>query len=202
MKFRYELIVGILIIGSIIFIITTYGTCHCKKKRSTCKKHMEGFTDNPDEEEEETTTLNSGIPQMEPLDNRKRTQFVVDNKNTNFNNNRPRISINNASCTECKSIRNNKTGKNELRCICAEPFNTSLGNNMESFDNLSTNFNNITFSNPNSSDSMLDFFKNIMFSTECCPSSYSNDRGCACISPSQYNVLRTRGTNNIPYSDL
>jgi len=79
---------------------------------------------------------------------------------------------------------------------------SSSSDGTESFDNMSSNFNNIMFSNPTSTDQMLDYFKNIMFSTDCCPSSYSTDQGCACISPCQYNILRTRANNNIPYSEF
>ena len=186
MKFRYELIVGILIIIIVIGIMTTYGTCHCKKKRkSKCNKEMEGFDNTGGDVEEE---------EEEKKDNPAPTQSM---DTESF------VSINNASCNKCKwmSKGRGKNGKSSYICSCTEPFNTSMGPTMESFDNLS-NFNNITFSNSNSSDSMLDFFKNVMFSTECCPSSYSTDRGCACISPDQYNVLKTRGSNNIPYSDL
>jgi hypothetical protein len=83
----------------------------------------------------------------------------------------------------------------------------NIGNNAyksrtENFDNMSTNFNNIEFSNANSNDSISSFFKDVLFSTDCCPSSFSTDQGCACISPSQYNVLKTRAGNNIPYSEF
>jgi hypothetical protein len=43
-------------------------------------------------------------------------------------------------------------------------------------------------------------FKNTAFKPECCPNTYSNSMGCACMSTSQYNYLETRGGNNVPYS--
>lgn len=50
-------------------------------------------------------------------------------------------------------------------------------------------------------DEML-MFNNTPFKPECCPSTYSNSSGCACISPNQYNYLIERGGNNNPYSEF
>jgi hypothetical protein len=44
-------------------------------------------------------------------------------------------------------------------------------------------------------------FNNNTFKPECCPSTYSNSQGCACITPDQYNYLIERGGNNDPYSE-
>ena len=44
-------------------------------------------------------------------------------------------------------------------------------------------------------------FSNTEFKPECCPNSYSNGSGCACMNPSTYNYLILRGGNNIPYSE-
>jgi len=44
-------------------------------------------------------------------------------------------------------------------------------------------------------------FNNNTFKPECCPSTYSNSQGCACITPDQYNYLIKRGGNNDPYSE-
>jgi len=46
----------------------------------------------------------------------------------------------------------------------------------------------------------LDIFATTPFKPECCPSSYSNSMGCACITMPQYNYLIGRGGNNVPYS--
>ena len=43
-------------------------------------------------------------------------------------------------------------------------------------------------------------FANTPFKPECCPNTYSNSQGCACMSTQQYNTLITRGGNNIPFS--
>jgi hypothetical protein len=40
------------------------------------------------------------------------------------------------------------------------------------------------------------FFKDTKFSTQCCPGTYSNSLGCACLSQLQFNYLMTRGGNN------
>ena len=44
-------------------------------------------------------------------------------------------------------------------------------------------------------------FANTPFKPECCPSTYTNSSGCACLTTSQYGYLQNRGGNNIPYSE-
>jgi hypothetical protein len=44
-------------------------------------------------------------------------------------------------------------------------------------------------------------FANTPFKPECCPNTYSNSSGCACMTGKQYNYLVTRGSNNVPYSE-
>lgn len=39
------------------------------------------------------------------------------------------------------------------------------------------------------------------FKPECCPNTYSNSMGCACMSVDQYSYLTNRGGNNVPYSE-
>jgi hypothetical protein len=43
-------------------------------------------------------------------------------------------------------------------------------------------------------------FANTPFKPECCPNTYSNSSGCACMTGNQYNYLILRGSNNVPYS--
>jgi len=43
-------------------------------------------------------------------------------------------------------------------------------------------------------------FANTPFKPECCPNTYSNSTGCACMTGEQYNYLILRGGNNVPYS--
>jgi hypothetical protein len=47
----------------------------------------------------------------------------------------------------------------------------------------------------------LFMFANTPFKPECCPNTYSNGSGCACMTSNQYNYLITRGSNNVPYSE-
>jgi len=47
----------------------------------------------------------------------------------------------------------------------------------------------------------LTFFANTEFKPECCPNSYSNSMGCACMTSKDYNYLIMRGGNNVPYSE-
>ena len=44
----------------------------------------------------------------------------------------------------------------------------------------------------------LFFFNNTKFDSECCPATYTNSQGCACLSQPQYNYLMMRGGNNTP----
>ena len=44
-------------------------------------------------------------------------------------------------------------------------------------------------------------FANTPFKPECCPNTYSNSSGCACLTTNQYNYLVTRGGNNVPFSE-
>jgi hypothetical protein len=44
-------------------------------------------------------------------------------------------------------------------------------------------------------------FANTEFKPECCPNTYSNSSGCACMTTDQYNYLMLRGSNNVPYSE-
>ena len=44
-------------------------------------------------------------------------------------------------------------------------------------------------------------FANTPFKPECCPNTYSNSSGCACMTGPQYNFLLMRGKNNVPYSE-
>lgn len=48
----------------------------------------------------------------------------------------------------------------------------------------------------------LSMFANTPFKPECCPNTYSNSSGCACMTAGQYNYLVQRGGNNIPYSEF
>ena len=47
----------------------------------------------------------------------------------------------------------------------------------------------------------LSMFANTPFKPECCPNTYSNSMGCACMTGDQYNYLITRAGNNVPYSE-
>lgn len=44
-------------------------------------------------------------------------------------------------------------------------------------------------------------FANTEFKPECCPNTYSNSSGCACMTAQQYNYLVQRSGNNVPYSE-
>ena len=44
-------------------------------------------------------------------------------------------------------------------------------------------------------------FANTPFKKECCPNTYSTSSGCSCMTSGQYNFLKMRGMNNVPYSE-
>jgi len=50
-------------------------------------------------------------------------------------------------------------------------------------------------------EGQLSLFNNMPFSPDCCPNTYSNSMGCACMNPNTYNYLISRGGNNVPYSE-
>jgi hypothetical protein len=50
-------------------------------------------------------------------------------------------------------------------------------------------------------EGQLDMFATTPFAPECCPNAYSSSMGCACMTVDQYNHLRARGGNNVPYSE-
>lgn len=47
----------------------------------------------------------------------------------------------------------------------------------------------------------LNMFATTPFKPECCPNTYSNSMGCACMTVDQYTYLIKRGGNNNPYSE-
>ena len=44
-------------------------------------------------------------------------------------------------------------------------------------------------------------FADTPFRPECCPNTYSNSSGCACMTSDQVNFLKLRGMGNVPYSE-
>lgn len=58
-------------------------------------------------------------------------------------------------------------------------------------------------SQPPTKPGQLSFFDNILFKPECCSASdSSSSMGCACYTVEDYNILKTRGGNNVPMSDM
>ena len=47
----------------------------------------------------------------------------------------------------------------------------------------------------------LNMFATTPFKPSCCPNTYSNSMGCACMTVDQYKYLQDRGGNNVPYSE-
>ena len=51
-------------------------------------------------------------------------------------------------------------------------------------------------------EGQLDMLATTDFKPECCPNAYSSSTGCACMTSEQYNFLKNRGFNNVPYSQF
>lgn len=51
-------------------------------------------------------------------------------------------------------------------------------------------------------DGEMLMFANSEFKPECCPNTYSNSSGCACMTTGQFNYLKTRGGNNVPFATI
>ena len=51
-------------------------------------------------------------------------------------------------------------------------------------------------------EGQLDMFATTDFKPSCCPNAYSSSTGCACMTTEQYNYLRERGSNNVPFSQF
>lgn len=51
-------------------------------------------------------------------------------------------------------------------------------------------------------EGQLDFFAKTEFKPECCPNTFSTSTGCACMDMGSYNFLKTRGFNNVPFSEF
>lgn len=47
----------------------------------------------------------------------------------------------------------------------------------------------------------MNMFETTPFKPECCPNTFSNSSGCACMTVKQYDYLIHRGGNNVPYSE-
>ena len=50
-------------------------------------------------------------------------------------------------------------------------------------------------------EGQLAMFSTTEFKPECCPNAYSTGTGCACMTVKQYDYLKNRGGNNVPYSE-
>jgi hypothetical protein len=79
--------------------------------------------------------------------------------------------------------------------------NNFFTGNKSNFDNMGTQFKNIEFDSTTQSQANIpDFFNGVSFSSQCCPSKYSSDSGCACLGEDKYKIIRSRGGNNVPIS--
>lgn len=47
-----------------------------------------------------------------------------------------------------------------------------------------------------------EMFSSTPFKPECCPNTYTNSSGCACMSLDQYNYLKERGGNNTKNTEM
>jgi len=119
----------------------------------------------------------------------------------------------------CCSMSNKKEGFTGANTNYGESSRYSLSNTMTPINTSSWNLPNMTVTpgEPLSKgvqsilnrkkqpiplpEGELSMFANTPFKPECCPNTYSNSSGCACMTTGQYNYLVTRGGNNVPYSE-
>lgn len=55
--------------------------------------------------------------------------------------------------------------------------------------------------NKNDGLESVDIMAKMDFKPECCPNSYTNSMGCACMNMDTYHYLVNRGGNNVPFSE-
>ena len=73
---------------------------------------------------------------------------------------------------------------------------------------LNTKFNNAALKLPEDYNTQyqvpagdLDMLASSSFKPECCPNSYSNNKGCFCPTEAQYKFIKQRGNNNVPIAE-
>ena len=108
----------------------------------------------------------------------------------------------NPSGCKSKSMEGSSSGTWNISDTFSKFF---TGTQKSNFDNMGRQFSDISFldiSGDQPEPQMNDFFRGVSFSSKCCPSKYSTDSGCACLDQSKYDVIRSRGGNNVPISQL
>jgi hypothetical protein len=102
------------------------------------------------------------------------------------------------------TCRRSKSGHNWMSDIYSSVFGSSSSSTHKSgFDNMGRYFSDISFGSAiadHPDPDMPDFFRGVSFSSNCCPSKYSSDSGCACLDNAKYEVIRSRAGNNVPIS--
>ena len=101
-----------------------------------------------------------------------------------------------------KSKKTDKKPKGVLSSISNMIGGFFTGKSYSGFDNMGTQFRNISFDSATTPEpGVNDFFNGVSFSSKCCPSRYSTDTGCACLGDDKYKIIRARGGNNVPISE-
>ena len=180
----------IILIGIVYLIIVVHTISNCCS--INVKKLKEGL-------EMLTPTIQIDETNVNKDDNKKETKETKETNETNENS------------------LNETFTENELLAV-KEPFvgaNTNYGQSSQ-FDLINSvsssapykpmGQNSVEFSQRKQQilplqEGELDFLANVDFKPDCCPNTYSNSMGCACLTMKDYNYLITRGSNNVPYSE-
>ena len=80
-------------------------------------------------------------------------------------------------------------------------FSTFLVQHPRVYNNYAINKKDTLDALKNYPDKSIDLLYDAKFKPECCPNSFSNSSGCACMTTEQFNYLTLRGGNNTPYSE-
>lgn len=99
-----------------------------------------------------------------------------------------------------KLLLNNKEGFSiDLDNKYNNKFQLNFSQLNENFENSKINDDSTIVDNTKIEENQnkkLDILSDTKFDTKCCPSSYTNDKGCACITSKQMEMLHKRGGNS------
>lgn len=193
----FKVNVELLILIGVIFLIlvghTVGGCCNCGKM-------WEGFEGKDGEEKdqkEEENEVEEPIDE-EPVNEKKQKNTVV-----------PAGDLIAQKAKHGSSKQMIKSGKEAFVSKSSDTPATFASTMSQSIDTSSWKLPSLTnikknaerkqepFSQP---DENMAFLAKTEFKPECCPNTYSNSSGCACMSSKDVNFLSKRGGNNVPYS--
>jgi hypothetical protein len=202
----FKVTTKMIVVGFIaILIIWMFSTCGCT--HGGAYGIYEGVTDMASSKEDSGVTIKTSTPEV-AVDTKtgaatkKDPSSTVESTSTKTENNQPKPSSPDA-------LKNDKKGNGSIATSASETKTKESYTNLMGYSgNSSANWGFpapvYSYSPPSENNPLsrgeLNMFSDTPFRPTCCPSSYSNSQGCACINKDQYNYLITRGGNNVPFS--